>query len=129
MLSTSNRILTLCPTANPTAYQHSSCLEIASLRDMFHGTTPTVYPQGFSQEAVHCQALFIHHHCLRPARQHFERLFQQPDTVQTHKFQAYSTYKTVVRSREHELTVTRGLTTVVVGLPDIGVRRDATMQR
>jgi hypothetical protein len=93
---------------------------------MFHGP---ILPNTPKHLVKRHRPLFIRHHCLRPARQHFERLFQQPDTVQTHKFQAYSTYKTVVRSREHELTVTRGLTTVVVGLPDIGVRRDATMQR
>jgi hypothetical protein len=93
-----------------------------------------IYRQAFSNQTVHCQASqppsFVRNRCLHPTLHDLQhRLHVPPDVVGAHKFQAYSTYKSVVRPQESHLTVIRGDTTAVVSLPEVGHQVSAVLVR
>jgi hypothetical protein len=97
----------------------------AAVEDMFAGAArPSIYPQAFTQDAVHCQAPnppgFISRCCIDRINSEFHDRFRHDNLVQGYKCQWYSAYKPFVRHTDDELTVTRGFTTAVVGLPNVG---------
>ena len=84
---------------------------------------PALYSQGLNHRWANCQGnsppKFVKTRITDPANKHIRRLANVGDVIAATKFQAYNAYKPIVRHSPKELTVTRGLTTAVIGLPNV----------
>lgn len=81
----------------------------------------TPYPQAMNARWGNCQASqapsFLQIHAVDPADEHLQRLTQASHVLKATKFQAYNLQKRLIRFQKEDLTVTKGLATAVICLP------------